>query len=517
LNATERSKQGEVVCSGCGKVMPSSAAYCSNCGKKLSLKVSKEEMKPIEKGAVSEEAWPMLRHDSAGTGSDGSSLQAPLEKAWEFQASGDIESPLAAAYGMVFFGCKDKCVYAVDAASGLKRWMFETGGGIDACPVVADKVVYVASKDKNLYAIDAQNGQKRWQFSTREEISTPAIAYGTVFFGCNDKNIYAFDTATGQKKWEFQSEFKDHSAPTPFEGKVPISGSNKKLFALDATNGAVSWELKNYWADPYAVAISGDRVAVRAPKGHFTLIDVASGKDLGQLAGEAVRTVAKSGDFLFTTNKLLHYLSAWNMSRPTTAAYPDQPRWEWMAHMEQGPVSEPAAGGDFVFVAAIGKKKLYGINIRKFMKRWEFSLDEDIRSSPVVANGMMFVASDRGKIHAFRSASDPHAVTNLEHVGDEIAPEPKFKATFYQNRYLWPDHCCLCGGPAEKRTTITRKEGTTVLSIPNLPYCAPCYDKTKKLFGGEKPGVEISRCLPTTLSFRNERYWAMFMEANRIR
>jgi len=512
LSATERPQQGEVVCSGCGKVMPSSAAYCSNCGKKLAPEVSQEETKAIEKGVVIEEAWPMLRHDSAGTGSDGSSLQAPLEKAWEFQASGDIESPLAAAYGMVFFGCKDKCVYAVDAASGLKRWMFETGGGVAACPVVADKVVYVASKDKNIYAIDAQSGQKRWQFSTREEISTPAVAYGTVFFGCNDKNIYALDTATGQKKWEFKSDFKDHSAPTPFEGKVLISGSNKKLFALDAANGAVSWELKDYRADPYAVAISGDRVAVRAPKGHFALIDIASGKDLGQLAGTGTGAVARSGDFVFIADKLLHGLHAWDLSRPTTKV-----GWDWIAHLEEGTVSAPAAGGDFVFIAAIGKKKLYGINIRKFMKRWEFSLDEDIRSSPVVANGMMFVASDRGKIHAFRSASNPHAVTALEHISGETASEPKFKAIFVA-RYTWPNCCCLCCGPAEKRTTISKKEGTTITSMPNLPYCAPCYDKAKKLFGRERPGVEILKCLPTNIiTFRNERYWAMFMEANRIR
>jgi hypothetical protein len=48
----------------------------------------------------------MLRHDPSGTGNNGTSLIAPLEKAWEFKATSDIESPLAAAYGLVFFGRK---------------------------------------------------------------------------------------------------------------------------------------------------------------------------------------------------------------------------------------------------------------------------------------------------------------------------------------------------------------------------------------------------------------------------
>jgi len=521
MGTTERPHQSEVVCSGCGKVMPSSLEYCSNCGKRLSVKVSEEETKATQKEAVSEEAWPMLRHDPACTGSDGSSLQAPLEKAWEFQAGGDVESPLAAAYGMVFFGCKDKCVYAVDAASGVKKWMFKTGGGIATCPVVADGVIYVASKDKNLYAIEAKSGQKRWQFSTREEISTPAVAYGMVFFGCKDKNVYALDAATGQKKWEFKSDFKDHSAPTPFEGKVLISGSslfNKKLYALDAANGAVLWELKDYRADPCPIASGDNRVLVRAPKGHFTLIDVVSGKDHGQLAPPETGNIARSGHFLFLTTKLQpHGLYAWDLSRPATAFS----GWDWVATIEEGgltnPVSAPAAGGDFVFVATIGKKKLYGINTRKFMKRWEFGLNEDVRFSPVVANGMLFVASDKGKIHAFRGARDPHAVTILEYISGEIAPAPKFRAGLYQREYIWPACCCLCCGPAEKRTTLTKKEGNMTLSMPNLPYCTPCFNKTQKLFAREKSGVEILKVSPTILAFRNEKYWAMFMEVNRIR
>jgi len=37
-----------------------------------------------------------------------------------------------------------------------------------------------------------------------------------------------------------------------------------------------------------------------------------------------------------------------------------------------------------------------------------------------------------------------------------------------------------------------------------------------KAFGREKPGVALIR-FPPTYVFRNEKYWAMFMEANRLR
>jgi outer membrane protein assembly factor BamB len=502
----------EKYCLECGKIIPADSVYCPECGKKQTEEVT---------APAPDVTWPMLRHDPASTGSDGSHLQAPLDKAWEFQASGEIESSLAAAYGMVFFGCKDNCVYAVEAASGGKKWTFRTGGVIATCPVVADGVVYVASKDRNLYAIEAESGQKRWQFSAAQEVSTLAVAYGMLFFGCKDKNVYAVDVATGQEKWKTKSDFKDYSAPIPFEGKVLISGS-KKFFALDATNGSILWELKDYWSDPCPVILSGNIALVRGPKGGFNRIDVASGKDLGWASGDPLSTdasrVARSGDFMFVTFRFLQCLRAVDLSRPTI------PGWDWVATIEEGTVSAPAAGGDFVFVASIGKRKLYGINTRKFMKRWEFDLNDDINSDPIVADEMMFVASDKGKIHAFKGARDPYAVTTLEYTSYEVAPVPKFRAMPWRYDVRWPHCCCLCCGPAEKTTSISKKEGLLTRWIKDLPYCTSCYDKThisflKELSGREYPGVEFSKLYPIlgVLAFRNERYLAMFKEANRIR
>jgi outer membrane protein assembly factor BamB len=515
MNTNASSNQSEIVCSGCGKNVPSSLEYCNNCGKRLVKVLQEEEHAPQR--PITEEGWPMIRNDSACTGSDGSNIRAPLEKAWEFQAGNNIESPLTAAYGMVFFGCKDKCLYAVDAASGVKKWAFKTGGEITTCPVVSNGVVYAASKDKNLYAVEAKNGQKKWQFSTREEISTQAFAEGIVFFGCKDKNVYAIDAGTGQKKWQFYSDFKEHHAPIPIQGKLIISGSgfmNKKLFAIDTGNGTLSWELKDYVANPYPVAVKEDMVLARAPGNRIVLIEAAIGKDKGQLAPPETTTIAKSGDFLFVVCSVANGLYAWDLSRQVTAFT----GWDWQAHMEERTLSETTAGGGFVFVSTIGQKKLYGINARKFMKRWEFTFNEYIKSSPIIAGGMLFIATDKGKIHAFKGTADPRAMSMLEYVSGEIAQVPKFKVILYQPQYIWPNCCCLCNGPAEKTIVLSKTEGKMTLSMPNLPYCNACHDKTQKIFGRrEKPGVEIQKIGPTVLAFRNERYWSKFKELNLIR
>ena len=510
--------EGNVICSGCGKTMPSSLEYCSNCGKKLPAAVQpKEEEIPRER-PQSEEDWPMLRRDAAYTGSDGTPVQAPLEKVWEFRAGGDIKSSPAVAYGLVFFGSKDKNVYAVDAATGQRKWIFKTRKAVTTSPVVADGIVYVASDDKNLYAIDAKTGEKLWQFSTGNDISsTPAVGHGLVFFGCKDKRIYAIDAKTGERRWAFESGYKDHTAPTIAEGKVLISGkgfTSRTLYAIEATSGELVWEQKNYLANPCPIVL-GNVVLAYDSRGRLSKIDLASGQEQDWLFGPQVSSATTCGGIIFATFRSPNPpgLYAYDLSRVGMAFT----GWDWVATIEEGSVSAPAVGGEFAFVAVLGGKKLYGVNVSKFMKRWEFQLNEKIKSHPVAAGGMVFVPSDKRKIHAFRGAKDARATSVLEYVAGEVAKEPKFRAMLYQQHVTWPNCCCQCCGPAEKRTEIWRTEGKMRLTLPNLPYCTPCHKRATKLLRAAKPGVEILKVNPTILGFRNERYWAMFMEANRLR
>ena len=508
--------EGSVVCSGCGKVIPSSLEYCSNCGKKLAAVTQPVEAEAPQEKPLSEKDWPMLRRDAAYTGSDGTPVQAPLEKVWEFRAGGDIESSPAVTYGVVFFGSKDNNVYALDAATGQRRWTFKTRKAITSSPVVVDGTVYVASNDKSLYAIDAQTGQKRWQFSTGNDISsTPAVGHGMVFFGCKDKRIYAIDAQTGQRKWAFESDYKDHSAPTIAEGKVLISGSgftSRKLYAIDAASGSLVWEQKGYLAKPCPFVL-GNIVLAYDSQGRLSKVDLASGAEQGWLFSSDATSATVSRGIVFATFKTPAGLYAYDLSR-TGLSFTG---WDWVATVEEGSVSAPAVGGEFAFAAVLGGKKLFGINVSKFMKRWEFNLNEKIKSHPVIADGMVFVTSEKGKIHAFRGAKDPRAASILEYVAGEVAKEPKFRTMLYQQYVSWPSCCCLCCGPVEERMDISRTEGKIIFTLPNVPYCTPCHKRVKKLFGAERPGVEILKVNPTILAFRNERYWAMFMEANRLR
>jgi len=250
---------------------------------------------------------------------------------------------------------------------------------------------------------------------------------------------------------------------------VLISGKGfvgRTLYAINASSGELVWEQKNYLADPCPIVIR-NLVHAYDSKGRLRGIDLASGQVQDQHF-LCISSITLSGEILFHTLTSPDWtgLYALNLSRIDSSFT----GYDWVATVEEGAVTVPAVGGEFAFVAVLGGKKRYGVNVSRFMKRWEFQLNEKIRSPPVVANGMVFVTSDKGKIHAFRGAKDPRATSVLEYVAGEVAKEPKFRVMLYQQQVMWPNFCCQCCGPAEKRTDIWKVENKIRLTLPNLPY-----------------------------------------------
>ena len=81
---------------------------------------------------------------------------------WAFETGGGVYSPAIGSDGTIYFGSKDKKLYAINGKSGVKLWEFETGGsvylGVKSSPAIgSDGTVYVGSGDKKLYAIKTES------------------------------------------------------------------------------------------------------------------------------------------------------------------------------------------------------------------------------------------------------------------------------------------------------------------------------------------------------------------------
>lgn len=102
---------------------------------------------------------------------------------------------LSADGSTVYFGAYDHLLHAVDTATGVARWTFTLGNEVRASsPAVdANGVIYIGCYDYKLYAVNSDGTLKRTYDTGNIVRSSPAISGTTLYLGSNDHKLYAFD------------------------------------------------------------------------------------------------------------------------------------------------------------------------------------------------------------------------------------------------------------------------------------------------------------------------------------
>jgi eukaryotic-like serine/threonine-protein kinase len=198
-----------------------------------------------------------------------------------------FQSSPAVVNGVVYFGCGDGHVYALEAATGAVRWTFATGDVVHSSPAVVDGMVYVGSWDTYLYALDAGTGALKWKFKTGDDPvnfnqtgiqSSPCIADGVVYIGSRDFHLYAVDAKTGEQKWKYHLTWINAS-PVVHAGRVYCNTSIPAVFfALDAATGREVYQVDLKLPAFSSPALAGNRAYVGSFNGKLYAIDVSSGK-----------------------------------------------------------------------------------------------------------------------------------------------------------------------------------------------------------------------------------------------
>jgi outer membrane protein assembly factor BamB len=110
---------------------------------------------------------------------------------------------------VVYVGCRDSNLYAVDAATGKEKWRFNNEGSwVITSPAVKGGKVFFATSDSSLYqVVDAATGKSLLREDTKAYVfSSPAIADDVVVYGVLNGTLQARDANTGTLLWEYQTE-----------------------------------------------------------------------------------------------------------------------------------------------------------------------------------------------------------------------------------------------------------------------------------------------------------------------
>jgi eukaryotic-like serine/threonine-protein kinase len=212
-----------------------------------------------------------------------------LQQRWVYPVEGNlapIVSTIAISGDMLYFGCTDFNLYALDTATGNLEWKFATGGEIWSSPVIDNNTVFISSFDKKIYAVDATTGTKKWEFSTSStNVATPLTLDGVLYVGSLDRNLYAIDETTGQSIWKSPVSGGNWfwARPVALNGVIFAPNLDSKVYAVNAKTGNIQTTYDT----------GGPVASFPVVVNNEVIVATQNGKLLG-LSGETANTTPRS-------------------------------------------------------------------------------------------------------------------------------------------------------------------------------------------------------------------------------
>ena len=269
-------------------------------------------------------------------------------------------------------------VGALDAATGAVLWKKRPGGPLRGSPTLANGHVYVMSQDNQVFALDQQTGETQWSDAGTAQATgvfgaaAPAAAQGTVIAGFSSGELTAYRYENGRDLWGDALS------------RTNISTSVAALTDIDA--------------DP---VIDRGRVFAIGQGGRMASYELVSGQRLWEINVAGISTPAVIDEWVFvvtddarllciarTTGKIrwISQLKRWEDMKDKKGAV----RWT-------GPV---AAGGRLILVSTDGD--LVYVNPADGAVAVNKDMGHRMTLSPVVADTMLYILADDGRLTAYR-------------------------------------------------------------------------------------------------------------------
>jgi outer membrane protein assembly factor BamB/protein-L-isoaspartate O-methyltransferase len=214
--------------------------------------------------AAADEDWPMYRRDARRSGSTSTAVPAELKQAWAVTCAAPATQPVVVGDRLWIAEKDAHAVRCLDAESGKDVWRFVAGGRIDSSPTVQDGLVLFGCRDGCVYALRASDGELAWRFRAAPQerrlvaFEQPESVWpvhgsvlvqdGLVYFAAGRSSfldggiaVYALDAKTGRVRHTQVLEGPwpdiktDVDRPFAMEGALPdvfVSDAEKNLYMM---------------------------------------------------------------------------------------------------------------------------------------------------------------------------------------------------------------------------------------------------------------------------------------------
>jgi len=269
-------------------------------------------------------------------------------------------------------------VASLAADTGALVWKKRPAGPLRGAPTLSNGNVYVMTQDNQIYALRQSDGEAQWNEAGPVSASgifgvgAPAAAQGTILAGYSSGELAAYRYENGRSLWSDTlsrtamstsvSTLTDIDAdPVIDRGRVFALGKGGRMASYELVSGQRIWEIN----------IAGISTPVTSGEWVFVMTDEAR-----------LLCVARSTGKIRWISKLQRYKNEKKKKKPIS----------WY-----GPV---LAGGRLVIANSHGA--VWSVAPDEGTATEILDVGNDVSLAPIVANNILYVLDDSGRISAFR-------------------------------------------------------------------------------------------------------------------
>ncbi|MEJ2271349.1 MAG: PQQ-binding-like beta-propeller repeat protein [Candidatus Bathyarchaeota archaeon] len=324
---------------------------------------------------------------------------------WETYVSGSITSGTGIQYGegRVFPGSFEPHQVALNASTGVVLWDTETTGAMSfSGSYYEGKLLKAGEQDNVFYCFDAETGEILWKYNPGTQlgywVSGSAAAYDMVYELNKDGNLYALDSNSGQIVWKYEGPgyLFWPGWPVIADGKIyattgqrvsydpyTLEYSKSEFVCLDALTGDLVWKLPIETHSPRdSIAIAyGNLYVIPGFINEMTMDEYTTFDEVWAIGTESWP--------LWRNN---------SQNNGAGNAGPKELNLRWKSTTNGGVVSTPIAANGRIFVGS-QDKNIYSLDATDGRKIWNFTTGARIKSSLAFFEDKVYLGPDDGYIY----------------------------------------------------------------------------------------------------------------------
>jgi eukaryotic-like serine/threonine-protein kinase len=223
-----------------------------------------------------------------------------------------------------------------------------------------------------------------WKFECEDEIrGTPAYNAGTIYVGSYDNNLYSLNAASGEFNWKFATEGGIVSRPAPFEGYIYIGSEDQRLYCINMRSGQELWSYYSNGAIRSSPFIAEGHVFIGSDDAFLHAVNAQSGRRAWRVdAGSPVRS----------TPLLVGELAYFGTEDGDLFCIDLRGNVKWRFKAKRALTSSPVHANGVIYICSVDTL-LYALDAKSGYILWRFRMSKASISTPCISDNFIFTGS----------------------------------------------------------------------------------------------------------------------------